>query len=103
MIRGRDVLDAGCGAGDYSAAMSQIGARTVAGLDISAGSLRIARSKTPSAIFALGSLSELPYPAASYDVILLWGVLHYVPNAQAALHEIVRVLRPGGIAVIHTL
>ena len=48
-------------------------------------------------------LSELPYPAASYDVIWLWGVLHYVPDAHAALHEIVRVLRPGGIAVIHTL
>jgi len=103
MIRGRDALDGGCGAGDFSAALAQIGARTIAGLDISAGSLRIAQSKTPSAAFSLGSLSALPYPAASRDVIWVWGVLHYVPDTQSALQEIVRVLRPGGVAVIHTL
>src|SRR5260221_1987012 len=102
-IRGRDMLDAGCGAGDYSAALSQLGARTVAGFDVSAGSLRIAQGKASAAKFLQASLSELPYRAASFDVIWSSGVLHYVPDAQSALREIMRVLRPGGIAVIHTL
>jgi ubiquinone/menaquinone biosynthesis C-methylase UbiE len=102
-IRGRDVLDAGCGAGDYSAALAQLGARSVAGFDVSAGSLRIARGKASAENFLQASLSELPYRAASFDVIWSWGVLHYVPDAQSALREIVRVLRPGGHAVIHTL
>src|SRR5215510_13679291 len=50
-IRGRDVLDAGCGAGDYSTAMSPLGARTVAAFDVSAGSLRIAQGKASAARF----------------------------------------------------
>src|SRR5258708_15967559 len=103
LIRGHDALDAGCGAGDYSAALAQIGARTVAGFDVSTGSLRIAQDHTPSANFGQASLSELPYRSASFDVIWSWGVLHYVPDSQSALHEIGRVLRPGGLAVIHTL
>jgi ubiquinone/menaquinone biosynthesis C-methylase UbiE len=103
MIRGHDALDAGCGAGDYSVALAQIGARRVAGFDVSTGSLRIAHDHTPSANFGQAGLSELPYRGASFDVIWSWGVLHYVPNSQSALREIVRVLRPGGIAVIHTL
>ncbi|MEP7284304.1 MAG: class I SAM-dependent methyltransferase [Chloroflexota bacterium] len=102
-IRGRDVLDAGCGAGDYSTALAQIGARSVTGLDVSTGSLQLAKTQTPVGNFVQASLSELPYRDESFDAIWSWGVLHYVPNTYAALHEIARVLRPGGVAVIHTI
>lgn len=97
------VLDAGCGNGDYSASFAKGGARQVAGIDVSANSLNTARGKTTNAAFYQASLSELPFPTGSFDVIWSWGVLHYVPDPLAALHEIGRVLRPGGIAVIHTL
>lgn len=103
LIHGHDILDAGCGAGDYSAAFAEMGARSVSGFDVSTGSLRLARSQVPVTRFLQASLSELPYPANSFDVIWSWGVLHYVSNPQAAMREIVRVLRPGGMAVIHTL
>lgn len=102
-LLGADALDAGCGAGDYSAALMQLGAKSVCGFDVSVGSLRLAQRQTPTAKFIQASLSELPYSSASFDVIWSWGVLHYVPNAPRALREIGRVLRPGGVAVIHTL
>jgi ubiquinone/menaquinone biosynthesis C-methylase UbiE len=102
-IRDRDVLDAGCGTGDYSAAFLQAGARRVTGFDVSTRSLQTAAQQSPTGNFAQASLSELPYLSATFDVIWSWGVLHYVPQAQLALREIVRVLRPGGLAVIHTL
>jgi len=102
-IKDRDVLDAGCGAGDYSAAFIRAEARTVTGFDVSTGSLRLARQQSPTARLMQASLSELPYPTASFDILWSWGVLHYVPNTQAALREVARVLRPNGIAVIHTL
>jgi ubiquinone/menaquinone biosynthesis C-methylase UbiE len=102
-IKDHAILDAGCGAGDYSAAFTQLGARTVSGLDVSVGSLQLASAQTPSGKFLQASLSELPYASASFDAIWSWGVLHYVPHPQAALREVVRVLRPGGVAIIHTI
>ncbi len=99
----RVVLDAGCGNGDYSASFVKGGARRVVGMDVSAGSLHTARAKVPVAPLYQASLSELPFPTGSFDVIWSWGVLHYVPDSQAALREIGRVLTPGGVAVIHTL
>jgi ubiquinone/menaquinone biosynthesis C-methylase UbiE len=104
-VSGRDVLDAGCGAGDYSAAFTRMGARSVTAFDVSAGSIRIALGKVQqhAAHFALASLHDLPFPANSFDVIWSWGVLHYVPDPTTAMHDIVRVLRPGGTAIIHTL
>jgi ubiquinone/menaquinone biosynthesis C-methylase UbiE len=99
---GKTVLDGGCGNGDYSAAFVALGAGSVTGIDVSAGSLFKATHKT-SAHFAQASLSELPFPAASLDVLWSWGVLHYVPNPVKAVVEISRVLKPGGVVVIHTL
>lgn len=40
---------------------------------------------------------ELPYPDASFDVVLSFGVLEHVPNDRASLAEIHRVLTPGGL------
>ncbi|MCC7207572.1 MAG: class I SAM-dependent methyltransferase, partial [Anaerolineae bacterium] len=102
-IAGRDVLDAGCGAGDYAAAFAELGARRVAGIDLSAGSLSRARHKAPGLHLAAASLGALPFPAAHFHVIWTWGVLHYAPDARAALRELVRALRPGGVLVVHTL
>jgi ubiquinone/menaquinone biosynthesis C-methylase UbiE len=97
------VLDAGCGAGDYTAALWQIGARRVYSFDVSVGSLQVARTKTPHGRFSQASLSELPFPTATFDAVWVWGVLHYVPNPNHALREIIRVLKPDGLALIHTL
>ncbi len=101
--QGKTVLDGGCGNGDYSAAFLAGGAARVHGIDVSAGSLRTAREKAPGGIFFQASLSELPLPSDTVDILWSWGVLHYVPDPQAALQEIGRVLKPGGAAVIHTL
>lgn len=102
-IQGRDILDAGCGAGDYTAALRQADARSVTSFDVSTGSMRIAVIKSATGRFTQASLSELPYRTASFDIIWTWGVLHYVPDPLAALREIARTLRPGGSAIIHTL
>lgn len=103
LIKEHDVLDVGCGAGHYGVAFAAAGARSVTGFDVSAGSLHIALKRNKAARFSQASLSELPFRDASFDVLWAWGMLHYVPDGRAALGEIARVLRPGGLAVIHTL
>ncbi len=102
-IRGREVLDVGCGTGDYSAGFVRAGARDVTGIDVSAGSLRLAQQKTEHGWCIQASLGELPFCSHTFDVIWAWGMLHYVPDVQASLSELCRVLRPDGVAVIHTL
>lgn len=102
-IQGRDVLDAGCGAGDFTLALQRMGARHVTAFDFSAGRMRELARSNPSGSFAQASLSELPYAPDSFDLIWAWGVLHYVLDPRRALQEIARALRPGGCAVIHTL
>jgi len=101
-VRGKDALDAGCGAGDYTVALGQAGAHSVHSFDVSVGRMSLAAAKTTRGSFSQASLTDLPYPAASFDVIWVWGILHYVPDPPAALREIARVLRPGGVVVIHT-
>jgi ubiquinone/menaquinone biosynthesis C-methylase UbiE len=47
--------------------------------------------------FLAADASSLPFPDSSMDAVFGFGVLHHIPDWQAALNEIVRVLKPGGI------
>jgi ubiquinone/menaquinone biosynthesis C-methylase UbiE len=100
---GLRVLDVGCGQGidlhEYAAA----GAR-VTGLDLAPRHVELARAHL--AVDGLdgqvveGDAEALPFPDASFDRVSSNGVLHHTPDIEAALREIVRVLRPGGEARI---
>ena len=105
-VAGRSVLDAGCGNGDYAAWFAEAGAAQALAFDVSPRSLITARGKAPVGTrfdVAQASLCDLPLDSESVDTLWSWGVLHYVPDPQAALHEIGRVLKPEGIAILHTL
>src|SRR5579859_7990757 len=100
-VRGRDVLDVGCGEGWLVRRIASAGARVV-GLDPLAVALeRARRDGTPaarSARYVDGSAQALPFPAASFDVVAFFNSLHHVPteSMDGALAEGARVLRPGG-------
>jgi ubiquinone/menaquinone biosynthesis C-methylase UbiE len=52
------------------------------------------------AVFCQGLATEIPLPDASVDLVWCERVLQHVPDAQAALEEVARVLRPGGRALL---
>jgi ubiquinone/menaquinone biosynthesis C-methylase UbiE len=94
-------LDAGCGDGRYLAALAaELPARR-AGLDISERILETARHRV-EADFRQGNLESIPFADAEFDLVLCSQVIEHVLDADAAVRELARVLRPGGTLIIST-
>ena len=101
---GREVLDAGCGTGEYACWFASKGSR-VTGIDLSSGSLREARAYAKEAglnniHFEKRSVLETGFPDASFDLVYCTGVLHHTPDPSGGLMELCRVLRPAGAVLI---
>jgi len=102
MVDGRRtgaVLVDGCGAGMYIKALRPY-ADIVYGLDIEAEHLGLARQNVPDAGLSLAMCEALPHPDHCFDLVLSHEVLEHVTDDRLAAAEIVRVLKPGGRAVI---
>lgn len=105
---GLSVLDIGCGTGTLAIAAwrrSQPGG-SVAGTDISASMLEVARRKARRAgaavRFRQGDATSLPFDDAEFDVVTMTTVMHAVPENQRkrCIAETRRVLRPAGRLVL---
>ncbi len=97
---GRDVIDAGCGTGEYACWFAAKGARTT-GIDLSPSSLKEAAEYAKSAglrnvKFESRSVLETGFPDASFDFIYCTGVLHHTPDPFSGFQELCRVTRPNG-------
>jgi ubiquinone/menaquinone biosynthesis C-methylase UbiE len=100
-IRGKAVLDSGCGTGIFSIIFARNGAAQVTGIDISPGSLGTARGLKEkfglaNAEFREQDMLALPFPEASFDIVWAWGTVHHTTNPLGAVEGLLRVLRPGG-------
>jgi SAM-dependent methyltransferase len=100
-VRGREVLDLGCGHGMAAVVLARGGAN-VTGLELSAGYLAEAMARAEANGVACrwvqGDAEHLPFADTSFDAIWGHAILHHLDLDRAAA-EIERVLRPGGRAV----
>lgn len=96
-VRGRRVLDAGCGSGPLSEALRARGA-IVAGFDSSPAMLELARERLGAdADLQVADISRpLPFVDGAFDDVVVSLVLHYLQDWTAPLSELRRVLKPGG-------
>lgn len=95
------VLDAGCGTGGLIRTLSSYNPNwEITGLDFSPVACALARETTTAEIVE-GSITELPFPAASFDILTCADVLSQVEDGSEALREFARVLRPGGVLVVN--
>jgi uncharacterized protein (DUF2062 family)/SAM-dependent methyltransferase len=98
------VLDLGCGRGQLSLLLLELGRATrVTGLDSDAAKIEIARAAGPEADFRVADVAHAQLPRA--DTILLIDVLHYLPLAEqdALLLAAASALEPGGRLLIREL
>ena len=102
-LRGKEVLDLGCGDGSHSVLLAKFGAR-VTGIDISAKSIELAKlraeinSVKDSVQFICSPLETAELPVNSFD--LIWGdaILHHViDNLAITLERLTRWAKPGSL------
>jgi len=92
------VLIAGCGVGTYAAQIRHRYTPDVEAFDIEADRVLEARVETPHAL--VSAAEALPYPDNQFDTILSHEVLEHVLEDRKSIHEMVRVLKPGGRVII---
>lgn len=101
--RARDVLDAGCGTGAMLNWLERYarGGR-VAGIDVSPDALDFCRERGLRDL-ARASATALPFAGETFDLVTSFDVLVQIPGEgsdEAAMREMFRVLRPGGVAFV---
>lgn len=94
------VLDVGCGPGSYATALDRLtpGA-TYYGVDFSSGMLL--RHPFRERV-SQGDVQQLPFPDATFDVVMANHMLYHVPDIPQALQECRRVLKPDGVFMAAT-
>ncbi len=106
-LRGRRLLDLGCGLGYDSVEFLRRGVRVTAS-DVSSSALALAQRHfeiagvRPDGLVVATALA-LPHADSSFDAVWSDGVLYYTGDMPRALREIYRVLRPGGRAIVSHL
>ncbi len=100
---GLRVLDVGCGPGSISDGLAEaIAPGELRGVDIEPSQVEMATQaaeerRLSNAKFSVADARALPFEDDSYDVVHCSDTLAYVPDTGAALNEMKRVLKPGGI------
>lgn len=95
------LLDVGCGiANAHPQLIGRVG--SLAGVDVSAASIAVARQRNPSLHYEVFDGTHLPFADRSIDAAFAINVFHHVPVAQrqALVDDILRVLRPDGLFAI---
>jgi len=95
-MQGR-VLENGCGVGMYVEKMTALGAN-VTGLEYDFERARDAKANSEKIVNAAGEF--LPLPSGTFDLVLSHEVIEHVQDDRSAISEMIRVLKPGGRAVI---
>ncbi len=101
------ILEFGCGTGT-TAVQHAPHVQHIDAIDISENMLEIGRGKASEAgveniTFTRGTLTEFKADTATLDAVLGLNVIHLLPDRQAVIAEVVRILKPGGIFVSSTV
>jgi 2-polyprenyl-3-methyl-5-hydroxy-6-metoxy-1,4-benzoquinol methylase len=97
LVKGRAILDVGCGRGDFLLFMAGRGWKTD-GLELD--SRAEGRGKKLGLSLKSGSLENIRYDSAVFDVVTFWHVFEHIRKPVETLAECRRILKPGGLLVV---
>jgi ubiquinone/menaquinone biosynthesis C-methylase UbiE len=105
-VKGKRILDVGCGTGRYAIDLAKGGA-IVEGIDLSNEMLEIARKKAKKEGIELKltcqDISKISYPKNQFDIVISNLVISHVNDFKKAIKEMVRVCKLKGIIIISTI
>jgi glycosyltransferase involved in cell wall biosynthesis/ubiquinone/menaquinone biosynthesis C-methylase UbiE len=97
---GETVLDCGCGMGVYMMMMKRLRNVTIVGVDGDVGRLEWAEREGVAAQLSQVDIHRLPFATGSFDKVLMSEVLEHLADDRAAMREVYRVLKPGGVLAL---
>lgn len=100
-VRGKRVLDVGCGMGRFSDVVSRWGGNVVSiDLSLAVESAFANLGQRGNVRVLQADVFQLPFAAASFDIVFSMGVLHHTPDCKRAFQSILPLVKPGGTVAI---
>lgn len=102
-LKGKQVLDLGCGYGWHCQYAAEQGAEQVLGIDLSEKMIAEAntRNSDERITYRVCGLEEYEYPERAFDYVISNLVLHYVEDIEAVFRKVHQTLRPGGVFLLN--
>lgn len=97
-----NVLDFGCGTGNYIKAINTYTNYHIFGVEPCEEMITYAKMQNPNIVIKSGSHLSIPYPDNFFEYVYMTNVIHHIPDISAMYKEIYRVLKPNGILCICT-
>lgn len=98
-LRGKAVLDLGCGYGWHSKYAAEQGARSVLGLDLSERMIEEARKRNSAenVSYRICGIEEYEYPESTYDFVISNLAFHYIADLDSVFKKVFQTMKAGGI------
>lgn len=101
-LTGKTVLCLGCGSGEEVEIILAKNPKKIVGIDISEKLIEIAKSTYPDIEFYTMDMEQLHFDSEVFDYVYSSLTLHYVEDWSKTLHEVYRVMKPGGLFLFST-
>ena len=96
-VKNKDILEIGCGNGYGGYLLNQLSPKSYIGMDVMEEQIKIAKQNHPDYDYIVQDAADLrQFADASKDLVIIFGVLHHIPEWRKVLEEIARVLKPNG-------
>jgi ubiquinone/menaquinone biosynthesis C-methylase UbiE len=97
-VKGATVLDLGCGAGELCRRISDLGAKKVTGVDISANMLELAQQEVPEGVtFQHQAMDDMEFSPETFNLVVSSLAFHYIENLEELFQKIYQWLKAPGV------